>query len=160
MGNEVIKLAYEEARAALKEQDATLANVRNRAAGLLAAASVVTSLAAAVGLLNVDPDRGPTFPTWAGWALVGLMVLIGAGVMAVLWPSQAWDFGPSPEIILANAEGDDIDAVRGTATEAMLLASKSNDRKLTWRVHAYQATVLVLLLEVVLLMSVLLLVRR
>jgi hypothetical protein len=160
VANEVIKLAYEEARAALKEQDATLANVRNRAAGLLAAASVVTSLAAAVGLLNIDPDRGPTFPTWAGWALVGLMVLIGAGVMAVLWPSQAWNFGPSPDIILANAEGDDIDAVRRTATKAMLLASESNNRKLAWRVRAYQATVLVLLVEVVLLMSALLLVRR
>jgi hypothetical protein len=160
MGNEVIKLAYEEARAALKEQDVTLANVRNRAAGLLAAASVVTSLAAAVGLLNIDPNRGRTFPTWASWALVGLMVLIGIGVMAVLWPSQAWDFGPSPEIILANAEGDDIDAVRRTATRAMLLASESNSRKLAWRVRAYQATVLVLLGEVVLLMSTLVLARR
>src|SRR4051794_3473473 len=49
--NEVIKLAYEEARAALKEQDATLSNIRNRATGLLAAAAVGTSFAAAVGLL-------------------------------------------------------------------------------------------------------------
>jgi hypothetical protein len=30
----VIKLAYEEARAALKEQDATLSNIRNRYSGL------------------------------------------------------------------------------------------------------------------------------
>ena len=51
MANEVIKLAYEEARAALKEQDATLSNIRDRATGLLAAAAVGTSFAASVGLL-------------------------------------------------------------------------------------------------------------
>src|SRR3954452_3505216 len=64
--NEVIKLAYEEARAALKEQDATLSNIRNRATGLLAAAAVGTSFAAAVGLLNTDPARGTVLPIWAG----------------------------------------------------------------------------------------------
>jgi hypothetical protein len=51
-------LAYEEARAALREQDATLGSVRNRATGLLAAAAVGTSIAASVGLLNTDPGRG------------------------------------------------------------------------------------------------------
>ena len=52
MANEVIKLAYEEVRAAaLKEQDATLSNIRDRATGLLAAAAVGTSFAASVGLL-------------------------------------------------------------------------------------------------------------
>jgi hypothetical protein len=45
MSNDVIRLAYEKARAALKEQDATLSNVRNRANSLLAAATLSTSLA-------------------------------------------------------------------------------------------------------------------
>jgi len=62
MANEVIKLAYEEARAGLKEQDSTLSNIRNRATGLLAAAAVATSFAAAVGLLNTDPGRGAVLP--------------------------------------------------------------------------------------------------
>ena len=49
MTNEIVKLAFEEARAALKEQDATLGSLRNRAIGLLAAASVGTSFAASFG---------------------------------------------------------------------------------------------------------------
>lgn len=68
--DEVIRLAYDEARAALREQDATLANVRNRATGLLAAAAVGTSFGAAVGLLKTDPSRGYLFPRWAMWALL------------------------------------------------------------------------------------------
>jgi len=67
MANEVIKLAYEEARAALKEQDATLSNIRNRATGLLAAAAVGTSFAASVGLLCSTPTLQET-PAWPMWA--------------------------------------------------------------------------------------------
>jgi hypothetical protein len=87
--NEVIKLAYEEARAALKEQDATLSNIRNRATGLLAAAAVGTSFTATIGLLRTDPAKGVVLPHWAGWTLIALVVLIGSGVMAVLWPSSS-----------------------------------------------------------------------
>ena len=156
MSGDVIRLAYDEARAALKEQDATLSNVRNRANGLLAAATVGTSLAVAVGLLNTDPSRGETLPMWAGWSLVGLVLAIGVGVMAVMWPSSAWSFGPDAEIILNHANAD-VDAVRRAATMAMIEAGKSNDRLVKWRVRTYQATVLLLLAEVLLLMSALLL---
>jgi len=60
MANEVIKLAYDEARAALKEPDATLSNIRNRPTGLLAAAAVGTSFDASVGLLCSTPTLQET----------------------------------------------------------------------------------------------------
>lgn len=144
MSNEVIRLAYDEARAALKEQDATLSNVRNRATGLLAAATVGTSLAASVGLLNTDVAHEAVLPAWAGWAIVGLVVSIGIGVMAVLWPSSAWSFGPDAAMLLSKADADG-DAVRRVATKAMLKAITSNDRLLKWRVKVYRSVVLVLL---------------
>ncbi len=84
----VVKLAFEEARAALKEQDATLGNLRNRATGLLAAVSVGTSFAASVGFLNTDPTKGAVFPQRAGWTLLPLTLLIGGGVMTILWPAK------------------------------------------------------------------------
>jgi hypothetical protein len=123
--NEVIKLAFEEARAALKEQDATLGNLRNRATGLLAAASVGTSFAASVGFVNTDPSKGPVFPQWAGWTLLPLTVLIGGAVMAILWPASRWSFGPTATMILG-ASDKDIDDVHRIATMAMIKAADSN----------------------------------
>lgn len=150
MPNEVVKLAFEEARAALKEQDATLGNLRNRATGLLAAASVGTSFAASVGFLNTDPTKGVVFPPWAGWTLLPLTLLIGVGVMVILWPAADWSYGPTAKVIL-DACDRDIDDVRRVATQAMLLAAESNDRAIGTRVRAYQGTVVVLLLEIVVL---------
>jgi len=59
MANEVIKLAYEEARAALKEQDATLSNIRNRPTGLLAAAAAGTSFACRIAATEATVRCAP-----------------------------------------------------------------------------------------------------
>jgi hypothetical protein len=151
----VLQLAYNEARAALREQDATLSNVRNRATGLLAAAVVGTSFSATAGLLNIDPGRGRTFPEWAAWALLVVIILVAVGVMAVLWPMGEWTFGPSPSALVARA-ADGVDVVLRAAVEGMTLAIASNDRLLKQRVAVYRATVLVLLLEIGLLVVALL----
>src|SRR4051794_1827093 len=121
MADEVTRLAYDEARTALREQDATLGNVRNRATALLAAAAVGTSFSATAGLLNTDPSRGFTFPKWAAWSLLVVIALIAIGVMAVLWPAPTWNFGPSPRALLKRA-GEDVDVVLRAATESMVLA--------------------------------------
>jgi hypothetical protein len=155
MAGEVIQLAYDEARAALREQDTTLSNVRNRATALLAAAAVGTSFSAAAGLLNADPARGHVFPRWAAWALLLVIALIAIGVMVVLWPVPTWTFGPSPRALLGRAT-DDVDVVLRAAVEGMALAIASNDRVLKQRVVAYRATVLVLVLEIGLLVVTLL----
>ena len=147
VADEVARLAYDEARTALREQDATLTSVRNRATALLAAAVVGTSLSASVGLLNLDAEQGRPFPAWAGWTLLITVVLISAGVMVVLWPTPTWTFGPSPSRLLASV-GEPIDAVLEAATTAMVSGVASNARLLDGRVAAYRATVIVLALEI------------
>lgn len=155
MAEEIIRLAYDEARAALREQDATLANVRNRATGLLAAAAVGTSFAASVGLLNTDPGRGATFPGWAGWTLFALVTVIGVGVLVVLWPVARWGYGPQPATLLGHASAD-ADATLRQATEAMIVAIASNDRLLTRRMTTYRITAGVLMVEILTLIAALL----
>jgi hypothetical protein len=158
MADEVVRLAYDEARAALREQDATLGNVRNRATALLAAAAVGTSVAATVGLLNTDPNRGQVFPAWAGWVLLLLVAAVGAGVMAVLWPAPKWQFGPNPRRLL-DAAGADTDGVLRAATDAMIAALASNDRQLRQRMNAYRGAVLVLTAQVTVLILIMILAR-
>lgn len=155
MADEVLRLAYDEARTALREQDTTLSNVRNRATGLLAAAVVGTSFSATAGLLNIDPGRGRTFPVWAAWTLLSAIILIAVGVMAVLWPIRTWTFGPSPSALAARSP-DGIDAVLRAAIASMAAAIASNGRLLERRVTIYRATVLVLMLEIGLLVVALL----
>ena len=158
MADAVVELAYTEARAALREQEASLSNVRNRATGLLAAATVATSLSATSGLLNTDPDRGRVFPGWAGWLLLLAVALIAAGVLAVLWPARAWSFGPSPGTLLMQA-GKDVDTVRRTAIRAMVASIDTNDRVLRRRLDAYRATAVVLMFEIGVLVTTLIFVR-
>jgi hypothetical protein len=159
MADEVTRLAYDEARAALREQDATLANLRNRATALLGAAVVGTSFSATAGLLTTDPGRRDVFPEWAAWCLLGVITLIAVGVMAVLWPIPTWNFGPSPIELLGRANRD-VDAVLRVATEGMVLALALNDRSLRQRISAYRATVVVLMMEIGLLVVALILARE
>jgi hypothetical protein len=158
MADDLTRLAYDEARAALREQDATLANVRNRATALLAAAAVATSFSTTVGLLNVDPNRGNVFPTWAGWVLLCSVALIGVGVMVVLWPAPDWNFGPSARKLL-DSVGTETEVVMQAATRAMIAAMASNDRRLKQRMTAYRATVVVLMAQLVLLALTMILAR-
>jgi len=159
MADEVIRLAYDEARTALREQDATLSNVRNRSSALLTAAAIGTSFSATAGLLNTDPGRGRVFPEWAAWSLLAAVVLIAVGVMMVLWPASDWQYGPSPNKILSKA-GADVNEVLHIATQALVAAVGSNDLLVTRRVQAYRATVLLLMIEIGILVVALLLARR
>jgi hypothetical protein len=152
--NPVLDLAYDAARAALHEQDTTLANVRNRAAGLLSTSTVATTVAAAVGLLNNDPARGAVFPAWAGWILLLGLIIVGIGVMAVLWPVAHWKYGPAPGKLLSVAE-QDIDSVRRSATEAMIKFIEANDKRLRGRMLIFQAAAAVFVTEIVVLAGLL-----
>ena len=159
MADEVARLAYDEARNALREQDATLSNIRNRATAVLSAAAVGTSFATAVGLLNTDPKRGATLPEWASWGLLVAVVFISSGALTVLWPAQKWNFGPSPSKIL-NSRGATLDDVLGAATRAMLAALESNDAVLKRSFTAYRLSAVVLMAEIVFLVIVLVIAGR
>lgn len=151
MADEVLVLAYDSALSALREQDATLNSLRNRATGLLAAVAVGTSVATGVGLQGSPGDGGTTLPTWAGWLMLLLVAGIGAGVLVVLWPTSRWSFGPDPARLLASS-GDDVDRVRRVATAALIEAIAANDRTLTRRMHAYRVGAVLLMLETVVLL--------
>ena len=157
--NPVVRLAYDEARVGLNEQDDTLANVRNRATGLLAAATVGTSFSATAGLLNNDPTHGKVFPVWGAWLLLAVLLAIAAGVMIVLWPTNDWVFGPDPGKLLdsANLELDD---VLTRATQAMIVYRRRNAEILNRRFTAYRLAASALVIEVGLLVVVLLIARR
>jgi hypothetical protein len=161
MPDEVIKLAADVARETLKQQDATLASVRNRATGLLAAATVGTSFAAAAGFMNTDPAKGQVLPLWSAWALLALVLLIGACVMYVLWPVPHWTYGPSSARILQAADdGNDLDDVLRKATVGMNKAIGSQMDPIRQRVAAYRVGVVILLIETAVLLITLLVGRR
>ncbi len=147
MANEILKLAYQAAGETLAQQDSTLGNLRTRATGLLAAAAVGTSFATGVGLYKAEP--GPsTLPSWAGWVLLGLTIVIGVSVMIALWPATDWNFGANPAALLANS-GQDVDVVHAAATTAMVAAAASNETFLNQRFLAYRIGVLTLILQAV-----------
>ncbi|MFJ4722376.1 hypothetical protein [Streptomyces luteogriseus] len=83
-----ITLAYEAATEALKAQNHTLTNLRNRAAGLLASAALVTSFASTLGLTGRLSVEGRALPIWEVITLMALLILIGGLSMAVMWPAQ------------------------------------------------------------------------
>lgn len=157
--DEVIKLAHEEARAKLREQDATLRSVRNRTTALLAAAAVGTSIAGAavVALVNSDSEGAHGISSWAGWSLLSLAAVFGAGLVMVLWPTPPWLVDPGPAQLLESA-GEDIDLVLRAATQTMIEALTSNDQVLRRHRAAYRLTV-GLALELVVLVLVLILSR-
>lgn len=155
MADEVLKLAYEAALAALKEQDTSLKSVGNRATGLLSASALGTSFAAAIGVLNTDAARGPVVPQWAGWSMLTLVMLIGVACIMVLWPTSDWNFGTSPRTLLDHA-GKDVDEVLSGATKALADAVDANERRIEVRSLLYRIGAMLLVGQTVVLVLALL----
>ena len=89
------ELAYNAAVDVLKQQDATLANMRNRASGLLATAALAASFATSVGLFGAGATGSKPIPHQYGWVLLATVILIGVASSIVLWPVQRWGYGPN-----------------------------------------------------------------
>jgi hypothetical protein len=150
VGNEILKLAYDAALVTLQQQDATLGSLRTRATGLLAAAAVGTSIATGVGLYKAEPGAS-TLPGWAGWALLGLTLVVGATVMVTLQPTE-WVFGAEPSALLDDAvNGKDLDDVYRDATQDLIGCASANLKRIRLRVRAYRIGVAALILQVVVL---------
>lgn len=151
------KLAYDAAVDALKQQDVTLANVRNRASGLLATAALVVSFSSGVGLLGTDPGKNYIVSRQYEWLLLGVVVLIGITSSVVLWPIKRWGYGPSADLLVDAIDEEKLQSGQLCRKFARLLweAQKKNGRKLLFRMRCYQAAVVLLILEVGLLTSAL-----
>jgi hypothetical protein len=138
-----LELAYEAAKSTLTRQDAALANLRNRATSLFAAAVI----AAAVGLIG-DGDRG--YPTWAGICLLVVLTLMSAGVLIVQWPVSQWRFGPSARLICElHDKGRNEAEIRRYVVDDLVKRMATNQRNLELRQHALRAVIVLLWAEVV-----------
>lgn len=146
-------LEYDAASAFLKMQDATLANVRTRATGVLSTATLLTSLAAAVGLLNTDPKRGDVLPVPGAWALLATTLVIGALVLYVQWTVNGWTFGPSAEKMRDQRTNNNLteDGIRDYVVTALIHGIDTNATMLMRRQNAFRLAAVGLLVEVLIL---------
>jgi hypothetical protein len=145
-----LELAYSAACEILKIQDQTLANVRSRATQVLSTAALLTSIAAGVGLINLDPKNGATLSSAGAWSILVVMLLVGVLVIYVQWPARGWSFGPSPVKIMERRKTTPgVDDLREYVVDALIKGIDSNDRVLRRRQQAFRWSAGGLLLEVV-----------
>jgi hypothetical protein len=88
-------LVYDESLRAITTQETSLDNIRSRAAQLLTAAAVATSVLG--GLVHANRDH-PHTATWA--AMSAFLILLGVCVWIVL-PTRGWSFVNSATVLLA-----------------------------------------------------------
>jgi hypothetical protein len=120
---------------------------------LLSSAAVLTTVAAAVGLLYTDPAKGPVLEEWASWTLMILVFVNGICAMCIVWPTSAWVFVPSPAKLLdyVNANEDETVARLGMI-EVIREGRVRNDAKIQSRVTAFRIQVATLVAEVLVLL--------
>jgi hypothetical protein len=87
---EAYKLAFSEGVRALSEQQAVIDGFRTRSGLLLSGAAIATSFLGQASLAN-----GTSFVSWLA---IGLFVLLGAAVVAILWPRGDWEYAVRPEL--------------------------------------------------------------
>jgi hypothetical protein len=94
------RLAYEEARRALDDQEALVNELRARTGVLIAAAAVSTSLVGGPALA-----RGHSI---ASWVAIGLFALVGVSLLVALWPRRIWSFSiDAAELVAIYLEPED-----------------------------------------------------
>lgn len=142
-------LAYEAACELLKIQDATLGNVRSRATQVLSTAALLTSISAGLGIINLDAKRGEVLAASGAWALLTVMVLIGALTTYVHWPVHGWIFGPSARKILVERDHQsDVDHLREFVLVALVKGIDDNDDALKRKQRVFRWSSLALVVEV------------
>src|SRR5215469_5719554 len=141
-----LEFAVEQGVEILKIQDTTLGNVRNRAAGTLAAASLVTSIAAG---LAVKQNSTLSVPRWTVVTLLVILVIIGISTVGVQWSVKRWGFGLDPRLIVKRIdEGCDEDALSRYLIDELIEAMKRNDEAIKLRLKLYRLAATLLVAEV------------
>ncbi|MEV3908334.1 hypothetical protein [Streptomyces canus] len=150
---ERLKLAYDAALGFLAKQDATLANLRNRAVTLLTIAALIATFASTVGLVVTDPSRGRTLPEWAAISLLVVLAAIGYVAIRISWPVIFY-FGPTLADILDPRFRD---TWSNPISPALMNKLKScierNNEILKLRSKLFEIGALLLLAEVVILLA-------
>lgn len=83
------RLAYEEARRGLDEQEHAAGELRGRAGGIIAGAAVATSFFGGQAV-------GGTGLGLMGWIAIACFVVLGVVIVMILWPRDRWEVGLSP----------------------------------------------------------------
>lgn len=145
-------LAFEEAKRAIAQQDAALGNLRQRAAGLLTAATALATFAAGLGLFGTDPTKDTVLAEWVSLALVALVVAIGGCMIFVLVPAHGWVFSNNAAAIVtgyieAAPTPATIDDIHRQLAIDMTGDYAENTTMLTHRYRAYQFAAALLLAQ-------------
>jgi hypothetical protein len=151
VGDTAISLAYDAGVSALRQQDTTLSNLRNRATGLFSTAALVTSFGGGLGLVNANlADGGAEFPAWAALALLIILIVIGVLFVLLQWPLKKWSYGPHPRLILDKAtESTDIQRIKRELAVDLGQTMEENARRIRLRSRFLQASGVLLVAEVV-----------
>lgn len=149
-------LAFHEAEKSLAQQDSALGSLRDRAAGLLATATVLTTLAPAVGLIRLEPGAGEVLPRWLALAVVVVVVAIGGCALAVLTPRSGWVFTNNSRVLVEDwigGRGATIDEMHRRLALYMRGHEEGNARKLARLYAWYRAGVALLVVQTGLLVA-------
>ena len=145
------KLAYDEARAAIGAQAATLDGLRARAGTLLAAASLVTSFLGGQVLAKPSLDKGLIVrPDLSSGDFVAIAMFVGVAALtlAILWPYE-WRFEMSAKVILGYGKDADVDAVQRQLAAFHENNHDKNEKKLDWLFWCFRGACILLVAETI-----------
>lgn len=141
------RLAYEEAKRALDEQERAVVELRSRAGQLIAAAAITTSFFGGQALRhNVHT---------MSWVAIGAFVVLSLAVLAILWPRQDWEFTLSPVHFIgtyvepAAGEPLDLPAIHRDLALHMGNSAAQNRRQFRVLTAAFRVGAVLLVVEVI-----------
>lgn len=141
-------LAYEEAKRALDDQERAVGELRSRSGALIASAAITTSFFGGQALTRHHLHA-------LGWIAVGCFVLLGAAVVAILWPRSDWEFDLSPQDFIATylepADGDalPLPMIRRDLALHMGASANANRQQLLMLTTIFRIAAILLVAEVV-----------
>jgi hypothetical protein len=144
---EAFRLAYEEAKRSLDDQEQAVVELRSRAGTLIAAAAITTSFVGSQALRHHVHIMS--------WVAIGCFVALGASVLAILWPRRDWEFALSPERFISTylepTEGEPLSLplIHRDLALHMGRSASLNRGQLRWLMVAFRAGALLLMAEVI-----------
>ncbi|WP_340378429.1 hypothetical protein U5640_27660 [Streptomyces sp. SS7] len=154
-----LQMAYEAAEKRLAAQTSELARIRNRAFVVLVVIVLATALMLPVGLLRFSGNGAAAksaIPEWSAWLALGILVIVFILVMLILSPPrQPWRGGPPPEVIIERQQLNvtENNLVRDLAVEMSGNRWTANNKCLELRSRLLQVSILLLLIEIVILLT-------
>ncbi|MCB7135539.1 hypothetical protein [Cellulosimicrobium marinum] len=152
--DERLKLAFDQAQAAVAHQDSTLTNLRSRATALVTTSSVVATFAAGLGLIGSDPTKGNVLPTPLALVLVGLVIGVVGCSTLILLPTKGWIFYLDGRLLVEewiDTAGVSVNEMYRRLAIAVAQHEVINAEKLGRKVVSYRIGIVLLLFQTILL---------